>query len=118
MSNEEAEREQIVGEPEMADELPAPVVTSTEMEVGLQRTVRIGPIMIGAAVLGAVVAAVAALFFPISEEADYTMGQVVGFVAVLGAAIGLALGAVLSLILVGVARRHRGAAIAVHTDVR
>lgn len=118
MSNEEAELDPTVAAPEARDELPEPTVTHTEMEVALQRTVRIGPIMIGAAVLGAVVAAVAALFFPISEEAEYTMGQVVGFVAVLGATIGLALGAVLSLILVGVARRHRGAAIAVLTDVR
>jgi len=95
-----------------------PVETATTLEVGLERSVRYGPILIGGAIIGAVIAAVVALLFPISEDAEYTMGQVVGFVAVLGGAAGLALGAVLALVLGRVAKRSRGAGIAVLTDVR
>lgn len=101
-----------------ASEYPEPVETRSTVEVGLVRSVRFGPIMIGGAIIGALVCAVIALGFPVIEGADYTMGQVIGFVAVLGAVLGLTLGAVLSLILVRVARRKRGAAIAVLTDVR
>lgn len=104
-------------EPRIA-EAPEPVETRTTVEVGLVRSVRYGPIMIGGIIVGAALAALAALFFPIEEGADYTMGQVVGFVAVLGAVIGLALGALLALILGVAAKRRRGAAIAVLTDVR
>ncbi len=97
---------------------PEPVTTTTTMEVGLVRSVRYGPILIGGAIVGAAIAAFAALLFPISEDAEYTMGQVVGFVAVLGGAVGLMLGAVLALVLGRVARRSKGAGIAVLTDVR
>lgn len=98
--------------------VPEPIETQTTVEVGIERSVRFGPIMVGGAVIGALICAAAALFFPILEDADYTMGQVVGFVAVLGGAIGLGLGALLALILARVAKRKRGAAIAVLTDVR
>lgn len=101
-----------------ASEYPEPIETRSTVEVGLVRSVRFGPIMIGGAIIGALVCAVIALGFPVIEGADYTMGQVIGFVAVLGAVLGLTLGAVLSLILARVARRKRGAAIAVLTDVR
>ena len=97
---------------------PESVTTTTTMEVGLVRSVRYGPILIGGAIVGAAIAAFAALLFPISEDAEYTMGQVVGFVAVLGGAVGLMLGAVLALVLGRVARRSKGAGIAVLTDVR
>lgn len=106
-------------EPESAEQtLREPVETSTTLEVGIERSVRYGPILVGAAVLGALVAAIVALFFPVAEDAQYTMGQVVGFVVVLGGAAGLLLGAVLALILALVAKRRKGAAIAVLTDVR
>lgn len=88
------------------------------VEVGLQRSVRYGRILIGAAALGALIGAIASLFFPVAEGADYELGQVAGLMAVVGGAIGLALGALLSLLLGIVARRNRGAAIAVQTDVR
>ncbi len=88
------------------------------IEVGLQRSVRYGRILIGAAALGALIGAIASLFFPVAEGADYELGQVAGLMAVVGGAIGLALGALLSLLLGIVARRNRGAAIAVQTDVR
>lgn len=95
-----------------------PVETRTEVEVGLVRSVRIGPIMIISGILGAIVAAVAALFFPVAPDATYTVAQAAGFVALVGAAIGLFLGGVLSLILAQVAKRQSGAARAVLTDVR
>lgn len=95
-----------------------PVETRSEVEVALVRSVRIGPIMIFCVILGAVVAAVAALFFPVSPDATYTLGQAVGFVSLVGAAIGLFLGGVLSLILSQIAKRQSGAARAVLTDVR
>jgi hypothetical protein len=105
--------------PQTAEEpVREPVETSTTLEVGIERSVRYGPILIGGAVVGALVASLAALFFPIAEDAQYTMGQVVGFVAVLGGAVGLVLGALLALILGLVAKRRKGAAIAVLTDVR
>lgn len=122
MSNEEPVENPAAGDPieSAADSVEPhePVEVRTQMEVGLQRSVRIGPIMIGGAVLGAVIAAIITMLFPVVEDGHYTLGQVVGFVAVLGAVIGLTLGAILALILSAVARRRKGAAIAVLTDVR
>ncbi len=116
MSNEEAVQQSPV--PHTAADAPEPIEVRTEVEVGLQRSVRYGPVIIGTAIVGALVAAIAALFFPVGPEAEYELGQIVGFMALIGAAIGLGLGAVLTLILGRVAKRHRGAAIAVLTDVR
>ena len=95
-----------------------PVETRIEIEVGLQRSVRYGRVIIGAAIVCAVIAAVASFFFPLAPDADYEVAQVAGFMLLIGAAVGLALGAILALILGQIAKRHRGAAIAVHTDVR
>lgn len=95
-----------------------PVETRTQIEVELVRSVRYGPIMVVGAAIGAVLLGVAALFFPVSDDAEYELGQVVGLMAVVGAAIGLALGGILALILGLVAKRSRGAALAVQTDVR
>lgn len=99
-------------------EVRVPIAHDTEQEVTLQRSVRYGRVLVGTAVLGAVVAALACLLFPIPEDAEYTMGQVVGFMALIGAAIGLAVGGVLSLVLGFVARRSAGTGIAIQTDVR
>lgn len=91
------------------------------VEVGLQRSVRYGRILVGGAVVGALVAALACLFFPVREDIayiDYTMGQIVGLMAVVGAAIGLLLGGVLAILLNLAARKKHGDAIAVLTDVR
>ena len=95
-----------------------PVETRTQVEVGLERSVRYGRIMIVGGAAGAVLLGVAALFFPVAEDAEYELGQVVGLMAVVGAAAGLALGGILALILSLVAKRSKGAAIAVQTDVR
>ncbi|WP_449282078.1 hypothetical protein [Leucobacter sp.] len=103
-------------EPEGAER--APVVEEVQREVTLQRSVRYGRVIVGSAALGAVVAAIAALFFPIEEGAEYTMAQAVGFFAVLGAAIGLGLGGLAALVLGLVARRQRGTGVAIQSDVR
>ncbi|QBE50236.1 hypothetical protein EVS81_06765 [Leucobacter triazinivorans] len=109
--------------PDPSDTVPAdaergPVIEAAEREVTLQRSVRYGRLLIGGAVLGAVVAAIASLLFPVEEGAEYTMAQAVGFFAVLGAAIGLCIGGVVALVLGLVARRQRGVGIAVQSDVR
>lgn len=97
----------------------APIkIEHAPVEVGLQRSVRYGRIIMTTIGLGAVLGMIASLFFPVIEGADYELGQVVGLMAVVGGAIGLAVGALLSLLLGIVARRSRGAAIAVQTDVR
>ncbi len=128
MSNEEAApqiglptAEDAPDAPLAAADEPAPyepVETRTEIEVGLQRSVRTGRVIIGAGILGAVIAALVSLFFPLAPDADYELAQIAGFMTLIGAAIGLAIGAILALVLGQVAKRHQGAAIAVHTDVR
>lgn len=95
-----------------------PIETRREVQVGLQRSVRYGRIIVGGMVLGIIVAVIVAMMLPVAPDADYELGQVVGFSALIGAAIGLAAGAVFGLILGVVAKRQRGAAIAVLTDVR
>lgn len=97
---------------------PAAVIEETEHEVELQRTVRYGRVLVGAAALGALVASMVCLLFPIPEGAEYTMGQVVGFSAIIGAAIGLAVGGLFSLVLGVLARRGSGLGIAIQRDVR
>lgn len=96
---------------------PEPIEIRTQVEVGLVRSVRYGRIIVVFAALGAIAGAVAALFFPVAEDAEYELGQIVGFMLVVGAAIGLALGAILSLVLGLVAKRKHGAALATHADV-
>ena len=93
-------------------------VVRIEQPVELERTVRYGRILIVATVIGAVVAALITLMFPIPPDENYTMGQIVGFMLVAGAAVGLALGAILALVLGRVAKRHRGSGVAIQTDVR
>ncbi|RGE19356.1 hypothetical protein [Leucobacter sp. wl10] len=100
------------------DPLFAPRGEEVEREVTLQRSVRYGRVIVGAAVLGAIAAALASLFFPIEEDADYTMAQVAGFAALIGGAIGLGLGGLVALLLGLVARRQRGTGVAIQSDVR
>lgn len=95
-----------------------PVIEETRQEVSLQRSVRYGRVLVVAAALGAVVAALLCLLFPIAEDAEYTMGQVVGFMALIGAAVGLGLGGLLSVALGLAARRRQGSGVAIQTDVR
>lgn len=96
----------------------APVETSTEVEVGLQRSVRYGRILVVGAALGAVIAGLVALAFPVGPDATYELGQAVGFALVIGATAGLVLGALLALALGQVAKRSRGGARAIQTDVQ
>lgn len=93
-------------------------VTETEQQVQLVRQVRYGRLMLVGAVLGALLAALATLIHPIAQGALYTMGQIVGFMALLGGIIGLALGALLGLLLGLAAKRRKGTGVAIQTDVR
>lgn len=99
-------------------EAEQPTETRTEVEVGVVRSVRYGRLIVGGAVVCAVIAMLAALAIPVADDAEYSMGQVVGFVAVFGGAIGVGLGAILALLLARAAKRTRGSATAVLTDVR
>lgn len=109
--------EQVAAEP--AVEAPRePVVTRTEREVTLQRSVRIGRIMIGFGVIGVLVAVVWSLMKPVAEGATYTLAQATGFMSLIGAVVGITVGGLVSLILVAVAKRNTGTGVAIQTDVR
>lgn len=95
-----------------------PVVEVAQREVTLERSVRVGRIVIGGIIAGAVIAMIACLLFPIEEGAEYTLGQVVGFMALIGAAIGACLGGLFALLLGLAVRRQRGTGIAIQSDVR
>ncbi|MFV0434450.1 MAG: hypothetical protein ACK5LO_10770 [Leucobacter sp.] len=97
---------------------PPMIVEETEQRVSLQRSVRYGRLLVVGAVIGAVIAMCASLMFPVDEEALYTMSQIVGFMAIIGAAIGLAVSGILALVLGLVARRKRGTGVAIQADVR
>lgn len=98
---------------------PETIETKHEpIEVGLERSVRIGRIIITATILGALIGAGWSLLFPVVQSANYEMRHAVGIAAVYGAAIGLTLGALFALFLGIFARRKKGEAIAVQTDVR
>lgn len=105
-------------EPIGEDAAAEPVVCETEVEVRLERSVRVGRVVIGAAVAGVLIAALLALLFPVAEKADYTLGQVVGFMALIGGAIGLGVGGMIVLLLASAAKRRRGTGIAIQSDVR
>ncbi|MCW2288857.1 hypothetical protein [Leucobacter luti] len=110
--------EPVTAAPEHESEEPEPVVVVAEREVTLQRSVRYGRVIVGLALLGAVVGMIASAFFPILDDANYTLGQIAGFMALIGGAIGLFLGGVLALILGVIARRTRGRGVAIQSDVR
>lgn len=104
-----------------ADAEPAPhepVVVTSEQTVELQRSVRYGRVLIGAVVLGALILSLASLIMPLDPESEYSLGQIVGFMALIGAAIGLGVGAILSVVLTAVAKRKHGSGVAIQTDVR
>lgn len=94
------------------------VVAEREVEVTIERSVRFGRILIAGAIAGAAIAALLSILFPVDLNADYSLGQITGFMLLIGAAIGLFLGACLSLILAAVAKRRRGHAVAIQSDVR
>ncbi|SDQ19309.1 hypothetical protein [Leucobacter chromiiresistens] len=95
-----------------------PIVEVAQREVAIERSVRVGRIVIGGIVAGAVVAMLACLFFPIEEGAEYTLGQIVGFMALIGAAIGAGLAGLFAILLGAAVRRQRGTGIAIQSDVR
>lgn len=99
--------------PEAAEET---VRAESEQPVRLQRSVRFGRVIVGTAVLGVVIAVFLTMLFPVNE-AEYTLIQIVGFMALVGAAIGLAVGAILALVLNRIAGKQQGTAIAKRRDV-
>lgn len=96
---------------------PEAEVTVVEQSVRVVRSVRFGRVIIGGAVFGAAVASLLTLAFPVAG-ADYTLGQAVGFMALIGAGIGLALGSVFALILNRAVANRSGTAVAKRSDVR
>ncbi|WP_336652772.1 MULTISPECIES: hypothetical protein [unclassified Leucobacter] len=94
------------------------VIEETEHEVVLQRTVRYGRVLIGGAVLGAIVAMLTCLLFPVPEDAEYTMAQAVGISAIIGGAIGLGIAGLFSIVLGFLAKRGSGVGVAIQRDVR
>lgn len=106
-------------QPEAAEPAPRePVVSKVEREVTLVRGVRYGRIIISFGIAGVVVAMMASLMIPVAADANYTIGQIVGFMALIGGVIGLAVGGIVSVILGVVAKRRTGTGVAIQTDVR
>ena len=95
-----------------------PTIVESEVEVKLERSVRFSRLLIVGAIVGVVLLTLISLSFPITEESQFTMPQVVGFMALIGAVLGLTLGAVLGLVLSTVAKRQHGTGIATQVDVR
>ena len=87
------------------------MVSEHQQVVELQRSVRYGRLLIGGAVVGGVIGALATTFFPIAEGSLYSLGQIAGFMLLVGAVIGLAVGGILSLGLTLVARRNHGTGV-------
>ncbi|MEB4614523.1 hypothetical protein [Leucobacter sp. M11] len=116
----EAVTPEVVVEGAEAVEAPAhePVEVRTEEPVVVERSVRYGRILTVSIAIGIILGAVITTMFPIAQDANYTLGQAVGFFALIGGVIGLTLGAILCLVLSAAARRRRVSARAVHTDVQ
>lgn len=84
------------------------MTSHTQQTVELQRSVRFGRLLIVGAILGAAIAGIACQFFPLAEDARYTMGQITGFMIVMGGGLGLVMGGLVALILSAVAKRKHG----------
>lgn len=82
--------------------------SETQQTVELQRSVRVGRLLIVGAIAGAVIGALVTLMFEVPEGALYKMNQIAGFMLLVGGIVGLALAAILVLILNLVAKRTRG----------
>ena len=89
----------------------------TQQTVELQRSVRIGRLLLVGAAIGAVLGALSATLFPVPEGAFYSMGQIAGFMLLIGGIVGLTIGGVLALVLSAVAKRRRGTGVLEHTTV-
>lgn len=95
-----------------------PVVHQVEREVTLVRGVRYGRIVVTFGIVGAVVAMMVSALMPVAPDANYTLGQAVGFMALIGGAVGLGVGGLIGVILGAVAKRRTGSGVAIQTDVR
>lgn len=85
--------------------------------VELQRSVRYGRLLIGGAVVGGLIASLISVLNPLPEDSMYETRQMVGFMLLVGGAIGLGLGGILALALSRIARRGRGTGVvAVSTE--
>lgn len=93
-------------------------VMRENVEVGLIRAVRHGRIIVTATAVFAVLGGIAALVVPVDPDAEYTLGQAVGQMLVVGAIVGLLLGSILALVLGIAVKRRRGAARAHQVDVQ
>ncbi|UTX53616.1 hypothetical protein [Leucobacter aridicollis] len=91
--------------------------SETQQSVELQRSVRIGRLLIVGAIAGAVVGALVTTLYKVPEGALYSIGQIAGFMLIIGGAVGLTLGGLLALILTAAAKRKRGTAVLEHTVV-
>ncbi len=117
MTNPEAETPATVESTELeSTELESAVLDTTEQRVTIQRSARYPRLMLAGAIVGLIVGGILTLLFPVGK--DYTLGQILGFMALVSATIGLALGALLALILDRAVRNRRGEGIALHTTTR
>ncbi|MGO3146278.1 MAG: hypothetical protein ACTIJ6_01225 [Leucobacter sp.] len=87
------------------------MASEIQQTVELRRTVRYGRLLIVGAIVGAAIASLVTLLFPIAEGAMYTMGQIAGFMLLIGGIIGLAIGGVIALVLTSVAKRNQGTGV-------
>lgn len=92
------------------------MASETQQTVELQRSVRYGRLLIGGAIIGALLATLVTLLSPIPQKAMYTMAQISGFMLLIGGVVGLALGGVVALILTAVAKRRRGTGVLQHVE--
>ncbi|MBT1018286.1 hypothetical protein KJY77_03925 [Canibacter sp. lx-72] len=91
---------------------------NTPVMVRVQRAVHIKRLLLIGVVMGAMCGAGVALLFDVKPEGFYTLGQIVGFTAVLGGAVGLLLAAMLALLLSLAVKRKNGTATAVQASVK
>ncbi|MBB4071775.1 hypothetical protein EII31_06845 [Leucobacter sp. OH2974_COT-288] len=89
-----------------------------EETVRVERTVKINRLLLLGAGLGAVLAVLITVLFPVVPEGFYTLGQIAGFMAIIGAALGLLAGALLALVLTRLAKKRSGTATAVRAEVK
>lgn len=90
---------------------------SEEQNARIERQVRFGRIIIGGAVIGAIVGLIITLVRPVPEEALYEMRQIAGFMLVLGAVLGMAAGAFFALLLNLMVKKKHGVATIRHEVV-
>lgn len=93
------------------------MASETQQTVELQRTVRFGRLLIGGAIAGGLIASLVSFMFPVPEGALYTVGQIAGFMLIIGGAFGLLVGGIVGLVLARIAKRQRGTGVIVAHSV-